>query len=692
MPIDLSELIETDVLGKTTIDVAVRDLVAEPGFSPQAWQSSAPREAYSGFSAHKPAVEDSEDLQRILALPRRPQVVPGSERADALIEMISRRHGRDRKGEPCKCRLPIAEGGFNRECITRLNLVQAWALYELKIYGGLLGIIGVGSGKTILDLLAPMAVRDCHDAVLLVPPGLVGQLKREYLLVGEHFEMPSMIVHGNPAEPFNVLKPNIGGVKRPVLHVFPYSRLQLPSSTVRLKELAPDLIIADEVHKLRKPDTATTSRVLKYFDEHGDTRFAGWSGSITDSSIKDYAHLANLALRAGSPLPRLRKDVEDWARHLDPVDWPAPAGALEQLAEPGQKVIEGFHRRLVETPGVIATMAPAVDCDLSIDQMESPELPAEISEALSKLRATWCRPDGEELLDALSVARCARELACGFHYYWHFPPIHGKPQETSTILEWLDARKDYRSELRELLKPRRDYLDSPYLCGLAAKRHHGDLAIPPRPNDKTAHEWARAHPVWQSYAWPRWRDVKELVKPVTRANRIHPFLAQAAADWARENTGLVWYDANEFGEWIAELAELPKYGGGHLGGGLLDENGNITEDGTRSIILSIKSHGTGRDGLQHIFETQLIGQPPSSATCWEQLLGRLVRIGQKAKMVSAWFYRHTPEIATHVDKALARALYVQSSTGVMQQIRSGFKLDSGEVPVEELPEDWDPLE
>jgi hypothetical protein len=690
MPFDLDELIETEALGKTTVAVALEDLTSKPGFAPQAWQSKPPPEAYGKFSSNKAPVQNSDELQRIVALPRRPPEEPGTERARALIELATRKYGRDRKGVPCRCRTPIAEGGFNRACITELNLTQAWALHEIRVYGGLLGPIGVGHGKTILDLLAPMAMKDCKDVVLLVPPGLVGQLKREYLLVGEHFEMPTIILHGNPAKPFNVLQPDYpDGRKRPVLHILPYSRLQGHRNTVKLKQLAPDFIIADEVHKLRNPETATTSRVLKYFDDHADCRFAGWSGSITDSSIKDYGHLANLALRARSPLPRNRVDIDDWARHIDPVDYPAPEGALTQLGRPGERVIEAFHRRLVETGGIVATTTSAIDCDLSIEEMHAPEVPEVIARALHDLRSTWCRPDGEELLDALSVARTARELACGFHYYWHFPHVNGKPQDTGTILEWLDARKCYRSEMREELKPRHDYLDSPYLLTLAAMRECGELNIPRCPANEDPNEWERAHPKWKSMYWERWRDVKPLVKYVTRANRLDDYLAAAAAEWAQSNTGVVWYDAREFGQWIAELAELPQYGGGPTGGGLLDENGNITEDGSRSVILSLKAHGTGRDGLQQHFCTQLVGQPPPSATLWEQMLGRLHRLGQTAPLVHALFYRHTQELADHVDKALARALYVQSSIGQVQKLRSGFQLGSGEQALDELPEDWD---
>ena len=96
------------------------------------------------------------------------------------------------------------------------------------------------------------------------------------------------------------------------------------------------------------------------------------------------------------------------------------------------------------------------------------------------------------------------------------------------------------------------------------------------------------------------------------------------------------------------------------------------ERGDRSIVASIRSHGTGRDGLQRLFCDQLVVQPPSSSSAWEQLLGRLHRIGQEAEIVRASFYRHTVEMAAAVDQAMSRALYVESTIGASQKIRVGW--------------------
>lgn len=623
------------------------ELVADANFAPRAWQSKCPDEAWTP----KPPVSPSDDLKRILDVPRRPQLEASSVRGAAMVEMITRRYARERT-DPCRCR-----SDFNRDCITRLRLTQAWALYEIGIGSGMLGPIGVGHGKTILDLLTPLALRDCKVAVLLVPPNLVTQLVDEYDLLAEHFRVPALICHGKD------LTRVVPGA--PVLHVFPYSRLRMSSATTFLEDVLPDAIIADEVHKLRHADTATTSRVLRYFAAHPSTRFCGWSGSITDSSIKDYAHLAALALRETSPLPLDPIVVEDWARAVDPSDYPAPMGALEALCEPGESLHAGFHRRLVETQGVISTTEPAVDCELDIEERPAPEIPYNVAEALKVLRGEWLRPDGEEFVEAIEVARCSWQLACGFYYRWIFPPIDGVAQKVEDIDEWFAARKSWRKQLRQRLREREAHLDSPELCENAAIRAW-QPGIEMREDDV---QWRKdGLPLWRAPTYPRWRKIKDKVRHETETIRLHPYLAEDAAAWAHRNLGIVWYDTRAFGQWVAEISGLPLHGGGPNAGPLIK-----AEKGDRSIIASIKSHGTGRDGLQFLFRTQLVANPPSSATDWEQLLGRLHRVGQKAPRVEAWFYRHTPELRAHVDQALRRALYVQGTLGSAQKLRSGIR-------------------
>jgi hypothetical protein len=643
------------------------NFVALPFHKPQAWQSKAPDPDYE---TSKFPVQPSAELTRIVALPRRAQPTPAE--LETLTTFMTNRLARDREAEglgPCRCEELQREHGMvdpntgkTPGCITTLRPIQAWALLEIATKSGLLGPIGVGHGKTILDLLASLLMPKCRTAVLLVPPRLVKQLMRDYKIVGQHFKMPSMFTHDSNA--FSAVAPGM-----PALHVFPYSRLSRPESTDYLERvLAPDTIIADEVHKLKAADTATTSRVLRYFKNHPETRFCGWSGSMTDKSIKDYAHLAALALRLSSPLPVDPEIVEDWARCIDPPgpdSKRAPEGALEQLCEPGEDVLHAFHRRLVDTAGVVATRVAAVDAVLEIAEREAPPIPTtpglfqpdpekppmSLARAIQMVRA-WKRPDGEPIPDALQRNAQLIRLACGFFYRWRFPLVHGQPQNISTILEWLAIRKAWAAEVRAAIRSRREHFDSEKLARNAAERFYGERPI----TDKKL-------PVWQSAIYPAWRDVEHAVVYESEPIWIDTFLAEDAAKWAHENRGIVWYSEAAFGEKVAEIAGLPRFGAGKEAAKQI-----VRYDGRTSIIASIDSHGTGTDGLQFKYHENLVGNPGSSNEEWEQLLGRTHRVGQSAGCVRTLFYRHTPELVRCVNQALRRAGYVQGTMGSDQKL------------------------
>lgn len=613
--------------------IDLTDRVAAPNLRPQDWQLGIPDASWT----RKAEVGTSEDLRRIVALPRRP--IPDGPLADALVEEMTSRY--TKVNHQCIC------ASLGRECITRLRVPQAWALYELSTADGLLGAIGVGHGKTLLDLLAPLAFRDCKTALLLVPPSLVKQLAFDYDLVGQHFKMPSLMIHGTVTATRTV-------PGAPVLHVMPYSRLSGRAATTFLETLAPDVVIADEVDMLRHRDAVRTARVMNYVANHAACRFAGWTGSMTDSSVNDYAHLSALALRDGSPLPIDATIVEDWARAIDPGENPAPAGSLLELCQPGEHIHSGFHRRLIETEGVVSTSEPSVDCALVITRREAPSVPEEVQDALTRLRRDKVRPDGEELLDALSVNACALELACGFYYRWRFPLVNGQPQQRATIEEWLDARKCWRREVRRALERREPHLDSPDLLARAAARHYGD-----RPNPDNL-------PTWEAVTWPRWRIARSTVVKETETVRLHPFLAQDAAEWAMTHRGVVWYQRTAFGVWVSELSGCRMHGGGPDAVRRI-----LAEDGRQSIAASIKSHGRGRNGLQFRYRDQLVANPSSSATDWQQLLGRLHRQGQKAPEVRAEFYGHTEEFQAQLETAKRRANYVAATMGDSQKLTDG---------------------
>lgn len=533
----------------------------------------------------------------------------------------------------CKC----AELG-RRHCIDRLLPVQAWCLWELSQASGLFAQAGVGSGKTGMDILAPLVVPDCKVAALLVPSPLVEQFKNDYLAWREHFRVPSLILPGADGGWY------VTGAPR--LHLIPYGKLSREEFTVELDSIAPDLIIADECHKVRNKTAARTVRFLRCFADRPETRFCGWSGTVASKSIIDFGHLAAFALGEGSPLPLDPEVVDQWAAAVDPSDWPAPAGVLKKLCAPGEKVREALARRIWETPGAVSTPVGAGVAALTLRE-RTPKVPAKIETLLRDLDRTWMRPDGEELVEALDKARCARELACGFYYRWIFPD--GPAPED--VEDWFAARKAWHRELREALKNPQPHLDSPLLLTRAAQRYHGE--------DESE------GPSWESEAWPDWRDIRDTIRHETEAVWVDDYLVRDAAAWAKANRGIVWYAYEAFGRAVAEASGLPLHGGGPGADARLR-----AEKGDRSIIASIRSHGEGRDGLQHLFCAQLVANPPASADAWEQLLGRLDRVGQQADEVVTVVYRQTVEMAEDLDRALDLAKFVEDVTTSTQKLRA----------------------
>lgn len=609
-------------------------LISDMGLTNRAGEID-PFDPTMGFRG--PPVQHSEDLDRICALPRRALDVNDPRAAEAWTN-----HLRRQRTEPCDC---VARWGF---CILDLKPIQGWALEEASNAGGFLGPIGVGHGKEGACILAPWAF-ESKRAVYLIPANLRAQLlTRDLPQWGAHFNVPSLA----------------GGefvTGRPILHVMSYNDLSSPKSSDALRMIAPDLIILNEAHNLGRREATRTKRFLRYMSEKPKTRLFAVSGTLTKKSIKEYAHLAELALRANSPLPLHWPTVEEWAGAIDATDAPAPIGQLRRLCRDGETARSGFRRRLVETSGVVATEEGALDTLLAISERKLSRTPAEIAQMVAEVRDTWQRPDGEELVDPLSKSNVCRQLASGFYYRWRFP--RGESKEV--IDAWRDARKNWHKEVREKLKHAREHLDSPLLVTKAAIRwHDGYTWIDPITAKRERippHTRNGPLPTWDAEFWPRWREVRDTVEHDTEPVWIDDFLARDAAEWAKANRGIVWYEHDCFGRKIAQLAGVPLYGGGP------DASTKIlAENGKRSIVASIRAHGTGKN-LQ-AFASNLIGNPPSDGAAWEQTMARTHRPGQRADVVTVEVYRHTREMRDAIDEAISRARYMQETTGSLQKL------------------------
>jgi hypothetical protein len=557
--------------------------------------------------AHKAAgVSHTGELDRILALPRRLlDVAAGTIDGRPILDVTP---------------LYARPGGT-----MRLWPVQSAALIEASEMGGELSPIGVGHGKTLIDLLLPDAVGAVR-AVLLTKAQLRDQLfASDIPLYEKHFYLP---------------------LDR--LTVVSYEDLSSARKADVLTKLKPDLIIADEGHALRHRSSARTKRFLRYLRDNPACKFVCLSGTVTTRSIKDYAHLAELALKKFSPLPYGYRELEDWAAAIDvPLGdgEPMPPGALELLCAPGEHVRSGYRRRLVETPGVIATEEGALGTSLVIRALR-PAVPDAIRKALKTLRKTWSW-DGEEYEDGMSLARVARQLALGFYYRWDWPG--GEPDT-----EWLDARRDWHREVRSYLAhAARPGMDSPLLLSRAA-----------------------AKGAWRTPFWEPWDAVRKRYRPhpPVAAVWVSDGIMDAVDAWMRDRVadpgdgmGIVWYEHDAVG------ARLRQLGWSVFGGGESAEA--LATCREPAIACSIKAHGTGKNLQQ--YSCALVVSPPANGAAWEQLLGREHRPGQLADEVVFDVLLHTKELENAIDRSLEDARYIEQTQGQRQKLLYATKIIGG---------------
>ena len=493
-----------------------------------------------------------------------------------------------------------------------LRLAQAAALVELHDLGGLIGVIQVGGGKTLITRLAPL-VLESTSPVLLVPASLKPKTEREFAMLDRHWQ------------------------KHPDLKILSYQQLGRVSGAEILEQIQPDLIIADEVHKLKNRDAAVTRRVEFYMEEHPETMFCGLSGTITKRSVMNFHHLLKWSHgKEKMPLPAAHSEAMDWALALDEkVQGVAMSAGALKVFTPGNPnpdrnaLREGYGERFRSTPGVVATRASAVDATI-VGEFWKPRLPEEIRKHIDHLKHEWETPSGDVCQQAVDLWRHARELACGFYYRWDPPPPD----------EWMNARRSWFWYVRQVLADRTPGLDSALQVEQAVRR--GDLN-----SGKKLETWRQLKDTFIPNKVPVWVSTEILEQVLERL----------------EGPTLIWVEQIAVGEKLAQISKLAFFASKGF-----DKKKRLIDslEGKESAILSIESNKEGRN-LQAWSRNEIVSPPPSGGT-WEQLMGRTHREGQEADEVYFGTALADDAIKDGMKQALRDAEYMQRTTGNAQKL------------------------
>ncbi|MGL5441357.1 MAG: hypothetical protein ACRDDJ_02680, partial [[Mycobacterium] stephanolepidis] len=251
-----------------------------------------------------------------------------------------------------------------------------------------------------------------------------------------------------------------------------------------------------------------------------------------------------------------------------------------------------------------------------------------------------------------------------------------RKEPVEVIERWLKARKEWHKELREKLKLSRPHMDSPLLCAKAAIRWYKGYTHVER--DTEGHEVARHSipakstsgplPVWPSLCWPEWEQVRDSVKPETEAVWLSDFFVEDCLKWLAEGPGLLWYEFDGLARRVLERARSAGLVVAPCGPGRDGDTRVKDLNGSEAAVISIRAHGTGKNLQQ--FARNLVANPPSSGSEWEQLLGRTHRQGQVADEVTVEVYRHTEPVVRAVEKARDLSEYIEESFGASQRLAS----------------------
>ena len=557
-----------------------------------------------------------------------------------------------------------------------LRPIQSEMLAAIKAYKGLVGAVGVGHGKALVALLAP-TVLGAKLGIIFTRARLVTQLRQTYHEWRRHYQMLP------PAQ----------------LKIVAYSELSQPKSSALLEAIVGEyedhevVMVADEVHMLKRLESARTKRLLRFFNGseerkgHPGVPFIALSGTLAGRKMEQATHICELALKELSPFPRdsgVGSHAEAWSQCIDadgkpgPHHWKTVGPLVEAWGDHStftssrgksrvQAVREAFQNRFRSAPGVVVTTDSSVPCALNIYKVVCP-VPPEVSEKIQKARDAGEDPGGEVLPDAISLWNLERCLSSGFYYKWDWPYGCRACRETRfrvlastgcsksfskkhilgvmTDEEWLLARREWgilvRKELKEFF---RENYDSEFLVSTEVQRR---IARKDPPTSLTA-AWGK----WSEQKVKRWKGQP---RPPTITIPVSTFLMDDLERLVKkiDRKCLVWYSSQGFAEMLRDRG-WTVYGGGQE-----------PAPGLHTCAVSTNAHRDGLD-LQR-WAVNIVVEPPSSGEAWEQMLGRTHRPGQRSDEVEVHVYQHTDSFRKAVLKAREEANFAEDGLGNRQKL------------------------
>ena len=664
----------------------------------------APASYWLGLAAERLGTGGSlgtadEELARILSLPFLPEGTPRCPDRDG--------YGRSLLNHACP-------KGW------KLRDIQTDAIYTFEQYGGLLGPIGTGHGKTFVTIMSGVLgirKRGHRRVALFVPPEVYSQLSlRDLPQARSHLRLDGTnfwFVQGTRKQ-----RMDAASQPGPGVFIYAYSSLSTQTGYDELMAIAPTLFILDEAQCVANEKSARTKRLFSVVAEADKALRDGklgrdvtckrvevlaLSGTITKKSIKDYAYVARRCLHDMAPVPIKETAIQAFSRAIDAevegtgqteldrermarlIEWSRlhgrdpyalPAGGPNMRLSEQEATREAFRFRLNTSPGVVATSDTSADCSLIIAWSEPPRPVNAGSERMANLMTQVVKdmitPDGDVIEFGMHCYKWLWELTAGFYNSLLWPTEdelralwvrRGKPishEESQALLQGAHQhyalQQDYHKQLRK-------FLDYRHMPGCDSPMLVGQELTRQLEGKEAKHrlppELMLAYRT-QKAAW--YEDL-----PVRKATpiRLCDYKIQAAVEWARHHHskglgGIIWWHHPEIGRWIQE---------GLIAAGIphtfapAGENEAPFQSG---IVVASYAHGTGKN-LQHQSRNLIVELRREAATM-EQMISRTHRSGQTADDVRVDVLVSNGFDLTLFGAILRDSDYIQSTTGMRQRL------------------------